>query len=150
MNVSGSDTGFLSKEILDPIQTGSHADHQHVKDGQGRHTFDYDHGARHDDGIVAAFDGDGDVLSGFVHGLLRSADGGGGLEGGPEDQVASVADAPEDASCVIGPLGDGSCFFHIESVVVFASAGTGGRKAVSDLEAFDGADGADSLGQVGV
>ena len=99
---------------------------------------------------MASFYGDSDILAGLVHGFLLPADGRSGFEGGPEDKIASVADAAQNPAGMIGLFSDGSVFFPVKCVVIAAAAYFGSGKTVSDLEALDSADGADGFCQTGI
>ena len=58
----------------------AHVEHQGVQKRDGNHGFHHHNGSGNNDGVMSALDLYGDVLSLFVHGLLRTEDGGRGLD----------------------------------------------------------------------
>ena len=77
---------------------------------------------------------------------LLQGDGGGGLEGRPEDQGHAVGNAAEDTAGVIGG-GDDFAIPKRKGIVILA-AGEGRRgKAFAELHALDGGDAEDQGGE---
>ena len=70
-------------------------------------------------------DRDFNVFPGFVDRVLQSADGWRRFEGCPEDNVASVTDAAQDTTGMVGFLTDRSILLHIEGIVVLTAAASG-------------------------
>ena len=119
-------TGTLSvPEFFDKIHTGSHGSQQSVQNRNSSHAFDNHHCAGHDDRIVVAMYRHFNVFSVFVYLVLQRADGLRRFEGCPEDNVASVTDAAQDTTGMIGFLADRSIFLHIEGIVVLTAAASG-------------------------
>lgn len=58
------------------IHSGSCIDKKRVQKSDGGHAFHHDDSSGHNDGVVAAFDGDADFLVIPVYGVLRGEDGG--------------------------------------------------------------------------
>ena len=87
---------------------------------------------------------DGNRLAVFVYGLLRRADGGRRLHGGPKQNVAAVRDAAEHAARVVRLFFD-AALTRAEDIVIFAAAPGAHPEAVAELDALHRADTHDRL-----
>ena len=89
---------FVGIDFFYVVHRCSHVQQECVGEDEGSHgLYDY-YGAGDDDGVVAAFNGDGDGFPLFVYGVLEGGDGRGWFDGCPKDQGAAVTDSAKDSA----------------------------------------------------
>ena len=98
---------------------------------------------------MSSLDRNIDLLAGFIHRMLRLADGRRGFDRHTEYDRRSVADAAKRAACVVGRFGH-IPVYHGKGIIVGTAVRGGSGKAVTDLKALNTADGKHCFGQVGI
>ena len=102
MSPTGDMSILFVKETDQIVHTGRDACKKHIEKRDGGHGFHHDNSSRNDDRVVTAFDPDTDIFAALVDCILFHGDGGRGLDGSPENDIAAVADAAQDAAGMIG------------------------------------------------
>ncbi|SUS07599.1 hypothetical protein DF3PB_470010 [uncultured Defluviicoccus sp.] len=121
--------------------------HPVVHEHEGGHGLDDHDGARDDAGIMAAAGLELGARAGMIDRLLRLHDRRRGLEGGAENQLLAVGDAPLHAAGAVRGGAHAPAGGH-ESVIVFRSLQQRAGEAAADLEALGRGQREHGLGQV--